>query len=123
MELLHPGVYVQEVSSGARPIEGVSTSTAAFFGKAEKGPLATPTMVTSFLEFQRVFGGFQDDSFLAHAALQFFNNGGQRLYVVRVASGAVTSFTTIVDRKTSPSPTLTLAAKSPGLFGNALTVA
>jgi phage tail sheath protein FI len=38
-ELLHPGVYVLETSSGVRPIEGVSTSTAAFIGVTDKGPV------------------------------------------------------------------------------------
>ncbi len=36
---LTPGVYVEEVSSGSRPIEGVATSVAAFIGVAERGPL------------------------------------------------------------------------------------
>src|SRR4051794_40463752 len=99
MELLHPGVYVQEVSSGVRPIEGVSTSTAAFIGKSEKGLVDTAVMVTSFIEFQTVYGRFLDDSFLAHAALHYFNNGGNRLYVARVANGAVTATITLSDRK------------------------
>ena len=75
MELLHPGVYVQEVSSGVRPIEGVSTSTAAFIGPAERGPLDHAFMVTSFTEFETVYGGFMKDGWLAHSALQFFNMG------------------------------------------------
>ena len=66
-ELLHPGVYVYEVPSGARPIEGVSTSTAGFVGIADKGPVpgrtlatgrpAQPTLVTSFTDYLRQFGG------------------------------------------------------------------
>jgi phage tail sheath protein FI len=57
MERLHPGVYVEEVPGGARPIEGVSTSTAAFLGKAERGPLDRALLVTSFIEFQTNYGG------------------------------------------------------------------
>jgi uncharacterized protein len=93
-ELLHPGVYIQEVPSAVRPIQGVSTSTAAFVGIADKGPIpgttlandrmAQPVLVTSFTEFQRQFGGFRRDSFLAYAAQAFFLNRGQRLYVVRI---------------------------------------
>ena len=57
MELLHPGVYIQEVSSGVRPIEGVSTSTAAFIGKAQMGPLDKAVLITSLLpEFDNAFG-------------------------------------------------------------------
>lgn len=122
MELLHPGVYIQEVSSGVRPIEGVSTSTAGFLGKAEKGPLDRALMVTSFAEFQGVYGGFLGDSFLAHAALQFFNNGGSRLYVVRIAKNAATADIALGDRKSPPAKTITLAANSPGAWGNELDI-
>src|SRR5262245_878963 len=121
METLHPGVYIQEISSGVRPIEGVSTSTTAFLGKAEMGPLDRALMVTSFTEFQAVYGGFLNDSFLAHAALQYFNNGGKRLYVVRVANNAVTADITLKDRQASPaSPakTITIAANSAGEWAN-----
>lgn len=93
-EFLHPGVYVQESPSAVRPIEGVSTSTAAFIGIADKGPVpgtllpkgspAYPMLVTSFTEYTRAFGGFRADSFLTYAVQAFFQNGGQRLYVVRV---------------------------------------
>jgi hypothetical protein len=91
---LHPGVYVQEVPSAVKPIEGVSTSTAAFVGVADKGPVpgtllptkrpAQPVLVTSFTDFTRQFGGFRTDSFLTYAVQAFFQNGGQQLYVVRV---------------------------------------
>ena len=122
MERLHPGVYIEEVPSGVRPIEGVSTSTAAFIGKAEKGPLDRALMVTSFIEYQATYGTFLNDSFLAHAALQFFNNGGKRLYIVRVANGAVSANVGIADRKGAPAKTLTIFANSPGAWGNELDI-
>ena len=94
-ELLHPGVYVQEVPSAVKPIAGVSTSTAAFIGVADKGPIpgttlangrmAGPVMVTSFTDYQRQFGGFRSDSFLTYAVQSFFQNGGSRVYIIRVA--------------------------------------
>ena len=122
MELLHPGVYIQEVPSGVRPIEGVSTSTAAFLGKAARGPLDRAVMVTSFIEFQALYGGFLNDSYLAHAAFQFFNNGGRRLYVLRVAQGAATADIGIADREAAPERALTISASSPGAWGNELEV-
>ena len=88
MEKLHPGVYIQEVSSGVRPIEGVSTSNAAFIGKAQKGNLNQAVLVTSLQEFQAAYGNFISDSFLARAVFQFFNNGGKKCYIVRVAGAA-----------------------------------
>jgi phage tail sheath protein FI len=97
-EYLHPGVYVQEVPSAVRPIQGVSTSTAAFIGVADSGPVpghllptgeaAQPTLVTSFTEYSRQFGGFRKDSFLTYAVQAFFQNGGQSLYIVRVIPAA-----------------------------------
>jgi phage tail sheath protein FI len=122
MELLHPGVYVQEVSSGVRPIEGASTSTAAFIGPAEKGPLDRAYMVTSFTEFQTVYGGFLKDSWLAQSALQFFNNGGRRLYIARIARNAVTASVTLLDRQGTAVPTLTVTATSPGKWANSLVI-
>src|SRR4029434_10497492 len=119
-ELLHPGVYVEEVPSGVRPIEGVSTSTAAFFGRAERGPLNGAHMVTSFTEFEANYGSFLNDSYLTHAALHFFNNGGKRLYIVRVAKDAATAAVGIGDRKTTPALTLSIAASSAGAWGNSL---
>ena len=120
METLHPGVYIQEVPSGVRPIEGASTSTAAFIGKAEKGPLDRALMMTSFVEFQASYGTFLADGFLAHAALKFFDNGGKRLYVVRVARGAATADIGLGDRKAIPVLTLTVAAMTAGRWGNTL---
>jgi phage tail sheath protein FI len=122
MELLHPGVYIREVSSGVQPIEGVSTSTTGFIGKAQMGPLNTPLLVTSFSEFTSNFGGFLGDSYLAHSALQFFANRGKRLYVVRVARNATVASVTLGDRQAAATASLTLAALSPGAWPDDITV-
>ena len=93
-EYLSPGVYVEEVSSGIRPIEGVGTSTGAFIGIAEKGPIGgaryedgpgRPALITNFGDFTRTFGGFISGEFLAYAVQQFFAEGGTRCYVNRTA--------------------------------------
>src|SRR5882762_1282573 len=93
-EYLSPGVYVEEIT-GAQPIEGVSTSTTGFVGVTQKGPLdgLGPVLVTSYPEFERTFGGYFTPgfsgtgfNFLPHAVAGFFNNGGQRLYIKRVAN-------------------------------------
>lgn len=72
-EYLAPGVYVEETSFRAKSIEGVSTSTTAFVGPTLKGPVGkTPELITSFGDFERIYGGLEDLSFginyLAHAA-------------------------------------------------------
>jgi uncharacterized protein len=83
-EYLRPGVYIEEIERGPRPIEGVPTSTAAFLGAAERGPLK-PMMVTSYKEYTRYFGGiFGSDNFLPYAVSGFFENGGKRLFVCRL---------------------------------------
>jgi uncharacterized protein len=124
-ELLHPGVYVLEIPSGVRPIEGVSTSTAGFVGGTDKGPrpgtvlptgrMAEPAIVTSFTDYLRTFGGFRPDSFLTYAVMAFFDNGGRRLYIARVA-GAGVKFSTSAG-------VIKLSALSEGKWGDKITVA
>jgi phage tail sheath protein FI len=83
-EYLTPGVYVEEFEIGAKPIEGVSTSTAGFLGETERGP-TYPQLVTSFPEYKRLFGGFFGSTkFLPYAVDGFFGNGGKRCYITRI---------------------------------------
>src|SRR4051812_44189628 len=81
---LSPGVYVEEVSSGSKPIEAAGTAVAAFVGFAEKGPTNQPTLVTNWTQYTQTFGGFLAGSYLAHAVYGYFANGGGTAYVVRV---------------------------------------
>jgi len=123
---LHPGVYIEEVPGGARPIEAVGTSTAAFVGVAEKGPLDEARFVTNFSEFQEIYGGYVSDNFigksyLAYSVYHFFQNGGAACYVVRVEDGARTAD---VDLYTDEGlRTMTVRAISPGSWGNNLRLA
>lgn len=90
-EYLAPGVYVEEISIGSKPIEGASTSTAGFVGVTERGP-AGARLVTSAAEYRRVYGGTLPDSHLSESVAGFFTNGGRRCYVARVAgSGSRTA--------------------------------
>src|SRR5262245_12128444 len=81
---LSPGVYVEEVEAGTRPIEGVGTAVAAFVGLAPKGPVNTPILVANWSAFVQTFGDFVEGCYLAHAVYGFFQNGGGICYVVRV---------------------------------------
>ena len=94
-EYLAPGVYVEEIDTGNKPIEGVSTSTAGMIGVTERGPVNVPILITGTGEFNRWFGGllnFIDYSdpgtghhcYLPHAVEGFFTNGGKRVYITRV---------------------------------------
>jgi len=85
-ELLTPGVFIQEVNFGPQPIEGVSTSTAGFVGETERGQVGQPTLITSFSDYQRKFGGFLVGKPLPLAVRGFFDNGGKRAFLVRAAA-------------------------------------
>ncbi|MBL7208504.1 MAG: phage tail sheath family protein [Dehalococcoidia bacterium] len=86
-EYLSPGVYVEEVERGARPIEGVGTAVAAFVGFAERGPVNQPIFIPNWTEFTNTFGGFVKGSYLAPAVYGFFHNGGGRCYISRLPGG------------------------------------
>src|SRR4051794_3787392 len=81
---LSPGVYVEEVEAGSRPIEGVGTAVAAFVGLAEQGPFNEPTLISNWSQFTQTFGEFVEGSYLAHAVYGYFMNGGGNCYVVRI---------------------------------------
>jgi len=81
---LSPGVYVEEVQAGSRPIEGVGTAVAAFVGLAERGPFNAPTLVSNWSQFTGTFGEFVAGTYLAHAVYGYFMNGGGNCYVVRI---------------------------------------
>ncbi|MDF3290592.1 phage tail sheath family protein [Streptomyces silvisoli] len=89
---LSPGVYVEEVASGSRPIEGVGTAVGAFVGLAPEGPLNEPTLVTNWSQYTAAFGDFTAGYYLAHAVYGFFNNGGTACYVVRVGGNVEGTF-------------------------------
>ena len=85
---LSPGVYVQEVEAGSRPIEGVGTAVAAFVGLATQGPFNEPTLVSNWTQFAEKFGDFIPGSYLAHAVYGYFLNGGGNCFIVRIGSPA-----------------------------------
>jgi uncharacterized protein len=91
---LTPGVYVEEVPSASKPIEGVGTSIAAFVGLAPGGPVNTPMRISNWTQFSSIFGDpsnpdngpFMEGAYLAHAVYGFFLNGGSTCWIVRVGN-------------------------------------
>jgi uncharacterized protein len=84
---LSPGVYVEEVDRGAKPIEAVGTNTVGFLGESSKGPTNEAVLITNWSQFVKTFGDFKECSeHFAHAVYGFFNNGGSRCFVVNVGS-------------------------------------
>ncbi len=120
----YPGVYIEELPSGVHSIAGVATSIAAFVGWAAQGPTNKAVLVQSFLDFQRQFGGLDSRSLLGYAVSQFFNNGGQQAYIVRLVASAVTGTASATGTAGSASVTVTggsvsFAAKIPGVWSSA----
>ena len=81
-----PGVYYERVDASAPAISLLRTDIAGFVGIATRGPLHQPLPVQSWRQFQAYFGDFTGAGYLAYAVRAFFENGGQRCWVVRVAS-------------------------------------
>lgn len=117
-EYLRPDVYVEETSTGEKPIQAVSTSTGAMVGVTARGEVGVPTLVTSWTDFVNKFAlgldtPFLKNSDLPNAVYGFFQNGGARCYVVRVASPSATLATCeIADEG------LVLEAKEVGSWAN-----
>lgn len=113
-----PGVYVQELSSGARTIAGVATAVTALLGRALRGPVDEPVAIHSFDDFERTFGGLWVESSLGYAVRDFFLNGGSRAIVVRMYQAPVAARShALMD-----AGSLLLQAREPGVWGNALQV-
>jgi phage tail sheath protein FI len=83
---LSPGVYVEEVDRGSKPLEMVGTSTAGFIGETSVGPVNQPVLCTNWSQFTKAFGDFQHSEHLAHAVYGFFNNGGGKCFVLNVGA-------------------------------------
>lgn len=132
-EYLSPGVYVEEVDTGAKPIEGVGTATAAFVGFTEKAQLVErvdgsravrdllnkPTLVTNWTQFTERFGGFVEGAYLPHAVYGYFQNGGARCYVLSVKTMPKAQAVLL---NTDGKPQLVVRAKQAGLAGLRLRV-
>ena len=121
---LSPGVYVEEVEAGSRPIEGVGTAVAAFVGLAQRGPTNEPTLVTNWAQYVNTFGDFMEGSYLAHAVYGYFLNGGGSCYIVRIGgdSPMPQAKAELSAAKDGSSPAYRVIALEPGPAGNAIKV-
>ena len=134
---LHPGVYIQEVPSGARPIEGVPTSIAAFVGWTARRPVdpedpvdtgEQPTLIFGWDDYVDRFGGIQDvvpgtpsngsrrgDDYMGYSVRAFFQNGGKQAYIVGLKREGA-------KQATQSQEGLTFTACDEGFNGNAIVV-
>jgi hypothetical protein len=102
---LSPGVYVEEVDRGSKPIEAVGTNTVGFIGESSKGPQNDAILITNWSQFVKTFGDFKECSIaFAHGVYGFFNNGGSRCFVVNVGAPADAPAAPAGDKKDDKKP-------------------
>jgi phage tail sheath protein FI len=124
----YPGVYVEEIPSGVRPVTGVSTSNTAFVGFFRRGPLDTGVRCNNFSDFEREFGGLDARSEASYAVQQYFLNGGSVAYVVRIAvspdaGGRTIKAASVAIPGENGGQSITVRARSEGSWGNSVKVA
>ncbi len=118
-----PGVYMEEVPSGSRPIEGVGTSVAAFVGFTEQGPVGQAVRVTNWTQYQDTFGGFIRNGYTPLAVYGFFQNGGGNCFVVRVGGEPVSTAAQLaLTARGGTQESLRFISKLPGSAGNQISI-
>lgn len=122
----YPGVYIEELPSGVRTITGVATSVAAFIGRARRGPVDDAKEISSYADFERLFGGLDLNSAMSFAVQDFYRNGGTQAVIVRLFNGGGDDQLAPVTAGNPDLPAtvgnLDLQAISPGSWGNHLQV-
>ncbi len=126
MAFQRPGVYVQETLNPVQSVVGSnSDSYGAFIGPNDRGPVNTPTLVTSWSQYVTLFGQWNTTASndLPLAIYMFFANGGSACYVVRVVgSSSAVATRSFSDRASTPLATLRLSAANVGIWGNDINV-
>jgi phage tail sheath protein FI len=124
---LHPGVYVEEIPSGSKPIEGVATSVAAFVGKATKGPVGEAELIQSFDDYNNIYGDIASESdAMGLAVRSFYLNGGKSAFICRLAGEGSYAASADVDGEgtgdtpgtPTANPVVRVSASSEGDWGN-----
>lgn len=122
---LHPGVYIEEIPSGSKPIEGVATSNALFVGYANKGPIGEPSLISKWDDYVDSYGGITSESdAMGLSVNMFYLNGGQAAYIARLAANTQKSAlgaAQMLGRATGPAAginVLAVTASSAGVWGD-----
>lgn len=112
----------EQLPTAVRPIVGVDTSITAFVGRALRGPVDEPVSIASFAQFERLFGGLWEESALGYAVRDFFLNGGAKAVIVRLYRAPAPVDGVVRSHAIVRAGALTLQARDPGTWGNALQV-
>ena len=118
---LHPGVYLEEIASGSRPIEGVATSITAFVGFTHRGEVGIPKLIGKFDDYINEYGPIVENDPMGLAVQAFYLNGGGSAYICRLAGDTETAFNDAeIKSETNSDPVLLINASSSGKWGNDL---
>lgn len=123
---LSPGVYIEEIPSGAKPIEGVATSVAAFVGPAPRGPAGEANLIQKLDDYKAEYGDIaSEDDAMGLSVQAFYLNGGKPAYICRlVGAGSTIAAGSVVGAGTAGTPTtdpvLLISSKNEGTWGNDL---
>jgi hypothetical protein len=121
--LTYPGIYLEEIPSGVRTISGVSTAETGFADFFPRGPVGMAVRVNNFAEFARVFGGLDSRSEASYAIQQYYLNGGQAAWVVRLNVGGPVAAKGHLPAGAGEASDVEVSAANPGLWGNNVRVA
>ncbi len=119
---MSPGVYIEEVSKGPKPIAGAPTNVAAMIGRADRGPVLEPKRLTSWNDYLALFGGYSDDSYTPESVFGFFQNGGTALWMVRADNAGQAAWQVFDASTATGRPSFAIHAASPGAWGADLSV-
>ncbi|WP_020142228.1 phage tail sheath C-terminal domain-containing protein [Terracoccus sp. 273MFTsu3.1] len=120
-----PGITINESLTPLPKIDATSgRPSAVFVGLNAAGGPVDPTVVSSWAEFNLLYGGFGvGGDLLPFSVFEYFNNGGGAAYIIRATNAnAAVATKTFADTEGAPTQTLTVSAKAPGLYGNSITV-
>ena len=115
-----PGVHWQGPDASAAGVAPLRTDVAGFVGIAQRGPLNVAVPVESYRQFVAWFGDAFENGYLAYCAQGFFENGGRRLWAVRVASDAASAASLVLHDALGPA--WRVSASSPGVWGQQLEI-
>ncbi|MBV9098597.1 MAG: phage tail sheath family protein [Frankiaceae bacterium] len=114
----YPGVYLTETASIPHNVVPATTNLTAFVGAYAKGPVGRAVLVSTWPQFEALYGGVVAGNLASYAVWQFFQNGGVGAWIVRITPGGNEDAATA----TVSAGGLELTASSPGAWGDALSV-
>lgn len=115
-EYNHPDIYIEEVESNDRPIDGAGTSITGFCGIARRGPVGKPIKIAGIRDFKRWFGEAISGEALFYSVRGFFENGGTEAHILRLGHYTDPTDKSTLAAQTSSKITKGIGGKTPAQF-------